>query len=404
MDGARDAVDSVARASYGRLIAFLCARSRDITIAEDALSEAFATALRVWPASGVPDRPEAWLLTTARRVLGHGERGRRVRESALPMIELAYEEAMARSTPDFPDERLKLLFVCSHAEIDPSARTPLMLQAVLGLDAVRIAAAFLTSPAAMSQRLVRAKARIREAAIAFETPDISVLASRLSDVLSAIYAAYGTGWDAIAGAEEGVRGLAAEAVYLARLTADLMPEQAEAKGLLALLLYCEARSSSRRDASGAFISLGDQDPARWSRSMILEAEGLLVSASRAGSFGRFQTEAAIQSVHVQQAITGVKNTRALIQLYDVLAQMHPSLGALVSRAVVYAEGLGPDIALRLLDDLPAERIVAYQPYWVARGHILHRLGRVADARAACNSAMGLTEDPAVRAFLAGRYV
>jgi RNA polymerase sigma-70 factor, ECF subfamily len=403
MQDARDAVERVARASYGRLIAYLSVRSKDIAIAEDALSEAFATALRTWPSSGIPDRPEAWLLTTARRTLGHGERSRRIREGAVPMIELAYEEAMARAAPEFPDERLKLLFVCSHPDIEAAARTPLMLQAVLGLDAVRIAAAFLTSPAAMSQRLVRAKARIREAALAFEAPETSVLASRCSDVLSAIYAAYGTGWDAIAGADEGVRGLAAEAVYLARLTVDLMPEQAEAKGLLALILYCEARRAARRDGDGEFVPLDRQDASRWSRGLIVEAEALLVTASRAGAFGRFQTEAAIQSVHVQQAITGVKNTRALMQLYDFLAANHPSLGALVSRAAVYADGHGADVALRLLDELPPERIVSYQPYWVARSHILHRLGCVEDALAAQDRAVGLTEEPAVRTFLRQRF-
>lgn len=403
MEDARDAVERVARVSYGRLIAYLSVRSKDIAIAEDALSEAFATALRTWRGSGIPDRPEAWLLTTARRVLGHRERGRRIREGAVPMIELAYEEAMARAAPEFPDERLKLLFVCSHPDIEAAARTPLMLQAVLGLDAVRIAAAFLTSPAAMSQRLVRAKARIREAALAFEAPETSALASRCSDVLSAIYAAYGTGWDAIVGADDGVRGLAAEAVYLARLTVDLMPEQAEAKGLLALILYCEARRDARRDGGGEFVPLDRQDASRWSRDLIVEAEALLVTASRAGAFGRFQTEAAIQSVHVQQAITGVKNTRALIQLYDFLAANHPSLGALVSRAAVYADGHGPDVALRLLDELPAERIVSYQPYWVARSHILHRLGRVEDALAAQEMAVGLTEEPAVRTFLRQRF-
>jgi len=404
MEGARDAVESVARASYGRLIAYLSVRSKDIAIAEDALSEAFATALRTWPASGIPDRPEAWLLTTARRALGHGERSRRIRDAAVPMIELAYEEAMTRSAPEFPDERLKLLFVCSHPEIDPSARTPLMLQAVLGLDAARIAAAFLTSPAAMSQRLVRAKARIRDAALTFEAPEAGMLASRCSDVLAAIYAAYGTGWDAIAGADDGVRGLAAEAVNLARLTVDLMPDQAEAKGLLALILYCEARRDARRDAGGEFVPLDRQDASRWSRSLIVEAEALLVTASRVGAFGRFQTEAAIQSVHVQQAITGVKNTRALIQLYDFLAATHPSLGALVSRAVVYAEGPGPDVAFRLLDELPADRVVSYQPYWVARSHVLHGLGRIEEASSAQMVAVGLTEDPAVRAFLMRRFV
>lgn len=402
MKDARGAVETAARASYGRLVAYLSVRSRDVAIAEDALSEAFAAALRTWPRSGVPDRPEAWLLTTARRILGHGERSRRVQQGAAPMIELAYEEAMARAAPEFPDERLKLMFVCSHSEIEPASRTPLMLQTVLGLDAARIAAAFLTSPSAMSQRLVRAKARIREAGLAFKTPGADVLAERCGDVLSAIYAAYGTGWDAIAGADEGARGLAAEALYLARLTAGLMPDQPEAKGLLALILYCEARQTARRNERSAFVPLAEQDARLWSRDLIIEAEGLLVTASRAGAFGRFQTEAAIQSVHVQRAITGVVNTRALMQLYDYLASAHPSLGALVSRAVVYADSAGPEVALSMLENLPSQRIACYQPYWVARSHLLRKLGRVQEARSALVMAIGLTEDPAVRAFLIER--
>lgn len=396
---ARGAVEAAARISYGRLVAWLSVRSRDIAAAEDALSEAFAAALRTWPDTGVPEKPEAWLLTAARRVLGHGERSARVRQTALPMIELAYEEAQARIAPDFPDERLKLLFVCAHPQIEPAARTPLMLQTVLGLDANRIAAAFLASPAAMAQRLVRAKARIREAGLAFDTPDRDSLPERLFDVLSAIYAAYGTGWSAVAGAEEAVRGLADEAIYLSRVTVQLLPGEPEAKGLLALMLYCEARAKARRGPSGEFIPLQRQDTRLWSRDMIIEAEGLLTEASRAGRFGRFQTEAAIQSVHAQRGVTGVTNATALVQLYDLLASRHPTLGGLVSRAVAHAEAGDAAGALAMLDELPRERVAAYQPWWVARARVLGLLDREADARPALETAIGLTEDPAVRAYL-----
>ncbi|MDZ4759950.1 MAG: DUF6596 domain-containing protein [Alphaproteobacteria bacterium] len=397
---ARGAVEAAARISYGRLLAYLSVRSRDLSASEDALSEAFAAALRVWPVAGVPDRPEAWLLTTARRVLSHGERHHRIRQGAAPMIELAYEEAHARAAPDFPDERLKLLFVCAHPDIEPAARTPLMLQTVLGLDAGRIAGAFLTSPAAMGQRLVRAKARIRDKGLIFEVLGPEAMADRLADVLSAIYAAYGTGWDAIAGAEDGVRGLAEEGVFLARLTAALLPNEPEANGLFALILYCEARRPARRDSNGAFIPLGRQNPKLWVRDLIIEAEGLLTRASRSGVFGRFQTEAAIQSVHVQRGVTGVTLTAALIQLYDLLASRHPGLGALVSRAAVYADGGKPASGLTFLDDLPPERVATYQPYWVARAHVLRLLGLAVDAKAALDIAIGLTEDPALQAFLA----
>ncbi|MDP3493963.1 MAG: sigma factor [Hyphomonadaceae bacterium] len=399
MDGARSAIETAARASYGRLIAYLSVRSRDVAIAEDALSEAFAAALRTWPETGVPETPEAWLLTAARRVVGHDTRHQRVRHAALPAIELAYEEAMTRTSPEFPDDRLRLMFVCSHPEIDAGARAPLMLQTVLGLDAARIAAAFLTSPSAMSQRLVRAKTRIRESGIAFETPAGNVLTERIADVLSAIYAAYGVGWDAISGADSGVRGLASEAMFLARLTAHLMPEQPEAKGLLALLLYCEARTAARRDASGVLIPLTAQDYRLWSRDMIIEAEGLLTAASRFGVFGRFQTEAAIQSVHVQRAVTGITQVRALVHLYDFLCSEHPSLGAMVSRAVVHADDGRPQEALVMLDELPPQAVRTYQPWWCARAHILEHLGRADEARASLVSAIGLTEEPGQRIFL-----
>lgn len=398
-DDARGAIEAAARVSYGRLVAYLSVRSRDIGAAEDALSEAFAAALRTWPETGVPDKPEAWLLTTARRVLGHGERGARVRQFALPMIELAYEEAQARTTPEFPDDRLKLLFVCAHPEIEPDARTPLMLQAVLGLDAARIAAAFLASPAAMGQRLVRAKQRIRDAQIAFAAPDRDALPERLLDVLSAIYAAFGTGWSAVPGAEDFVRGLVDEAIFLSRLTVQLLPNEPEAKGLLALMLYCEARAKARRGPAGEFIPLQQQDPRLWSRDMIIEAEGLLTEASRAGRFGRFQTEAAIQSVHAQRGVTGVTNAAALVQLYDLLAAHHPTLGGLVSRAVAHAEAGNATGALAMLDELPRDRVAAYQPWWVARGHALRLLGRNVDAQAALAAAAGLTEDPFVRRYL-----
>jgi RNA polymerase sigma-70 factor (ECF subfamily) len=265
MEDARRAAERTARASYGRLLALVATRSRDVTAAEDALAHAFAAALAIWPERGVPDRPEAWLLTAARRAIGHGERARRVRDAAQETVEMLHDEASTRGTATFPDERLGLMFVCAHPAIAAEARTPLMLQTVLGLDAARIAAAFLTAPATMSQRLVRAKAKIKAAAIRFALPESEALAERADDVLAAIYAAYGTGWDALAGADEGVRGLTEEAIFLGRLTAAQLPDQPEAKGLLALMLYCEARRSARRTRDGAFVPLDEQDTALWDR-------------------------------------------------------------------------------------------------------------------------------------------
>lgn len=329
MTRARAAAERAARTSYGRLMAILSAGCRDIAAAEDALASAFAAALAAWPAGGVPDNPDAWLLTTARNLVRNVHRAAGVRAAATDEI-LRRMASWAETPSGFPDERLKLLFVCAHPAIDPGARAPLMLQTVLGLDAATIAGAFLTAPAAMGQRLVRAKTRIREAQLRFEVPEPEALAERLDDVLEAIYAAYGFSWDAVAGAEAQMNALGAEALYLARLTVDLLPQEPEPRGLLALMLYCEARRAARRTPEGAFVPLHRQDARLWSREMIVEAERELTAAARFGRFGRFQCEAAIQSVHVQRPITGKTNVDALRLLYDLLLAHVPSAGVMVS--------------------------------------------------------------------------
>src|SRR5688572_17203801 len=218
MDEVRRAIEDAARSSYGRLIAYLSARTRDVAAAEDALADAFLAALDTWPRDGLPEKPEAWLLTAARRrLIDRARHDRRVRTTSASGLDLVAETSDAAASGDeFPDERLKLLFVCAHPAIDPAVHTPLMLQTVLGLDAARIARAFLVSPTAMGQRLVRAKAKIRDARIAFEVPGEGELAPRLSAVLEAIYAAYASGWEDAAGADPRMRGLADEAIWLAR--------------------------------------------------------------------------------------------------------------------------------------------------------------------------------------------
>ena len=292
---AREAVEQAARDSYGRLLAFLAARSRDVAAAEDALADAFLAALKTWPQSGVPERPEGWLLTAARRRLIDALRHARVQADAIPTLQTAAEEArdLTSSEGVFPDERLKLLFICAHPAIDSAARTPLMLQTVLGLDAGRIASAFLLRPSAMGQRLTRAKAKIRDARIAFEVPVARELPARLDAVLEAIYAAYGSGWDDVAGADARRKGLAAEAMGLGRLLLHLLPAEPEAMGLMALMLHCEARRDARRTSDGVYVPLSEQDVAQWSRPMIEEAEQLLMAAEKAGRIGRFQLEAAV---------------------------------------------------------------------------------------------------------------
>ena len=335
MDALR-AAEEAAREGYGRLVAYLSARSRDVAAAEDALGEAFRAALETWPRDGVPDRPEAWLLAVARRQLIDDARHDRVKADAAPSLKLAAERKQFEAVPiddeAIPDVRLKLMFVCAHPAIDAASRTPLILQTVLGLDAARIASAFLVAPAAMGQRLVRAKAKIRDAGIPFEVPRPADLPARLGPVLDAVYAAFGTGWEDADGVDPRRRGLAAEAIWLARILAKLIPDEAEALGLLALLLHCEARREARRSTSGSYVPLDEQDTALWSRPMIAEAERSLASAAALRSIGRYQLEAAIQSVHAQRAITGRTSWGAVALLYGELVRPLPRPWAPTSAA------------------------------------------------------------------------
>ena len=310
-------IERVARESYGRLVAYLSSHTRDVATAEDALSDALVAALAAWPRDGVPQNPEAWLLTTARHSFLDLVRHRRVAEASEPTLLLLSEESKeAPVSTQFPDERLKLLFVCAHPAIDPAMHTPLMLQTVLGLDAARIAQAFLVSPSTMGQRLVRAKTKIRSGGIQFEVPQQHELPQRLDAVLEAIYAAFGIGWDDMAGVDQSGRELAEEAIWLARVLLHLMPREAEVRGLLALMLHCEARRPARRGPDGRYIPLSEQDSQQWSLPLIEEAERHLVEASSRGRSGRFQLEAAIQSVHAERARSGRTEWIAIMLFYD----------------------------------------------------------------------------------------
>jgi RNA polymerase sigma-70 factor, ECF subfamily len=390
------AAELTARASYGRLVAILSSRDRNIAAAEDALSEALVAALSTWPRVGVPHNPDAWLLTAARNRQRNTLRAAKIRDDAQAEIERRL--ALSDDVSSVPDRRLQLMFLCAHPAIDSGARTPLMLQVVLGIDAARIAKAFLVEPSAMSQRLVRAKARIQSAGLRFELPEREDMTARLAAVLEAIYAAYGQGWndhDAARSAD----GLTMEAIWLARLIVTLLPDEPEPKGLLALMLYCEARLQTRRGPDGAFVPLAQQDARLWDRTMIIQAEGLLTTAAQSARFGRFQCEAAIQSVHAQRAITGRLNHDALLVLYDLLVRHTNGIGARIGRAVVIADAGDAGAALAALDELPSERIFGHQPWWVARSHVLALLGRLKEADSALNTAIRLTDDPAIRAHL-----
>ena len=402
---AAKAAEAAARRSYGKLIAFLSARTRDVARAEDALSEAFAAALVDWPARGTPKSPEAWLLAVARRKLIDASRRQRVGEAAVGHLQLLAEEleAMTSEAPQIPDERLALMFACAHPAIEPGIRAPLILQTILGFDAQSIGSAFLVSPAAMGQRLARAKNKIRGAGIPFRTPERAEMRERLEAVLEAIYAAFTEGWSDPAGIEVRLRDLAEEAIWLGRLVVQLLPDEAEALGLLALMLYSQARRGARRDSAGEFVPLADQDPALWDARLIDEAEGLMFRASALDAFDRYQLEAAIQSAHVVRRRGGAADWAAIEKLYDGLCAITGSPVAAINRAVAIAETRGAAAGLAALPTAEdGSRLADYQPYWAARAELLSRLGDAGAAQEAYDQAIGLEADPAVRRFLQKR--
>jgi RNA polymerase sigma-70 factor, ECF subfamily len=402
---AHAAAEAVARRSYGKLVAFLAARTGDVAGAEDALSEAFTAALVDWPATGVPDSPEAWLMAVARRRSIDALRRRQSGERAAPRLLMMAEEikATAERETDIPDDRLRLMFACAHPAIDARSRAPLILQTILGFDATSIASAFLVSPATMGQRLVRAKSKIRRAGIPFRVPERADLAERLDAVLEAIYATFAEGWSDPAGTEVRRRDLAQEGIWLGRLVTSLLPDEPEALGLLSLMLHADARRSARRTAAGEYVPLADQNPALWDSRAIDEAEALLLRASALGRIGRYQLEAAVQSAHVVRRRTGRADWAAIERLYDALVAMTDSPVVAINRAVAVAEIRGAEAGLALLDALREDpRLADYQSYWAARAVMLARTGANSAANQAYARAIGLEADPAVRRFLQQR--
>lgn len=395
--------EDIARVAYGRLLAILAARDGDIEAAEDALADAFLRALQTWPRSGVPENPSAWLLATARhrRIDAQRAAAHRLTDSlddaargdALPAIHLA-------DVGEIPDRRLALLFVCAHPAIDPAARTPLMLQVVLGFDADRIARAFAMQPAAMAQRLVRAKRRIREARIPFAVPERERMNERLTPVLEAIYGAYAIEFPLVGGIAER-ESLADEAHYLAATLAELLPEQPEALGLAALIALSLARRRARGDGE-AFVPLDEQDVAHWDHELIASGELLLRRASAQKRPGRYQTEAAIQAVHCDRARSGTTDWRALRALYGALLEFAPTLGARVALAAAIGRTEGAQAGLDSLDAIAGEAVLRFQPAWATRAHLLEAAGLKPDAVIAFDRAISLTTDQRSRAYLQRR--
>ncbi|MFM0039890.1 RNA polymerase sigma factor [Paraburkholderia strydomiana] len=405
-DGAaRSIAEAVARRSYGKLVALLAMRTRDVAAAEDALADAFAAALADWPERGCPANPEAWLMTVARRRAIDGARHRRVGDDVVNQLTILADEIDEREAGALPDRRLALLFACTHPALEAAIRTPLMLQVVLGLEAKTIASAFLMSPAAMSKRLVRAKNKIREAGIPFSVPEREELPARLAAVLEAVYAVYAEGWTDPVSCDSGRRDLTGEALFLAQLLVELLPEEPETLGLHALMLYAQARCDARRDAAGDYVPLSAQDPAKWNAPMLEAADRLLRRANTFNAIGRFQLEAALQSAHVHRCQTHCPNWDEVVQLYDALLAIAASPVVAVNRALALAERDGPQAALDALEPYADDpRLADYQPYWAARADLLARTGATADALGAYALAIGLERDPAVRRFLQRKRV